>query len=188
MFEYEKKVMLMGDEYTALIMMMCKYAPVVTQTNYYFDTDDFSMNKKGVTCRIRARNGMFKATVKSHCTDKDNCSTEEDICVKREFDPDIFNSMGLHYQGKLVTERIVIYKDSYCEMVLDRNTYLGMTDFELEIEYVDGYEGKALKLLEYTAESLVASRKISNTNKFLIRVGKSKSKSERFFERKMQGR
>ena len=37
MLEYEKKIMLTADEYLSILMLMCKYVPMQTQTNYYFD-------------------------------------------------------------------------------------------------------------------------------------------------------
>ena len=55
MLEHEKKIMLTEDEYLSILMLMCKYAPMQTQTNYYFDNDDLLMNEKGITCRIRAK-------------------------------------------------------------------------------------------------------------------------------------
>ena len=61
MLEYEKKVMLTKDEY-AVLSAQCRGMRVETQTNYYFDTDDFCMNRKGITCRIRAKNGKYKTT------------------------------------------------------------------------------------------------------------------------------
>ena len=78
MLEHEKKTMLTEDEYISIVMLMCKYAPMQTQTNYYFDTEDFSMNKNGITCRIRAKDGKFKSTVKRHYTGDEDCSTEID--------------------------------------------------------------------------------------------------------------
>lgn len=185
MLEYEKKAMLTGNEYIALVMMMCKYAPVVPQTNYYFDTEDYSMNQKGITYRIRAKEGIFKTTVKIHCTDNPDCSMEEELAVQTEFKLNAFDKLGLRYQGELLTERIVMYRNSFCKMVLDRNSYLGKTDFELEVEYLDGYEDEALRLLQNIAEALVTAYMINDPEEFMIRVGKSGSKSGRFFERKL---
>ena len=55
--EYEKKIMLTADEYFSILLLVCRDVPVQTQTNYYFDNDDLSMNKKGITCRIRPKDG-----------------------------------------------------------------------------------------------------------------------------------
>ena len=186
MLEYEKKIMLTEAEYNAIIIILCKCASVVTQTNYYFDTDDLSMSKMGITCRIREKDGIFKATIKSHDTKHPDCSVEEDLVEKTEFDPNIFNTLGLRYHGELVTDRIVMHKDSYCEIVVDRNTYLGATDFELEIEYCKESECRAQAHLERIAEGLVAAKLLIDPNEFMERVGQGKTKSQRFFEKRMQ--
>lgn len=183
MLEYEKKIMLTADEYFSILQAMCKYVSIESQTNYYFDNDDLSMNKKGITCRIRAKNSKYTATIKNHNTENPDCSIEVDLVEKSEFDPRIFNVFGLHYQGELLTDRIVMHKDSMCKMVLDRNVYLGHTDFELEVEYCKGSERSAQRLIENIAECLVEAEHLSGTDEFLTRIGQGGSKSQRFFER-----
>ena len=182
MFEYEKKIMLTEYEYLSIVMLMCKYVKIESQTNYYFDNDELSMNKNGITCRIRAKNGKYTATVKNHNAEHSDCSTEVDLIEKTEFDPNVFNVLGLHHQGELVTDRIVIYKDCTCEMVIDRNFYLGHTDFELEVEYSKESERRAQTLIENIAECLVATEQLTGIDEFIARVGQGKSKSQRFFE------
>ncbi len=163
-------------------MLMCKYVPVQSQTNYYFDNCDLSMNDKGVTCRIRHKDGKYKTTVKRHNADHPECSIEIDMLEQTEFDPQIFKLFGLHYQGVLVTDRIVMHKDSTCEMVLDRNVYLGHTDFELEVEYCKESEGRAQTLIENIGECLVATKQLTGIDEFIARIGQGGSKSQRFFE------
>ena len=182
MLEYEKKIMLTEKEYVLIMELMCNRAPMETQTNYYFDNDNLSINENGITCRIRAKDGKYKATVKNHNADHPDCSIEVDIVEKSEFDPQIFNVFGLRHQGELVTERVVIHKDSTCEMVLDRNVYLGHTDFELEVEYSKDSERRAQTLIENIGECLVATEQLKGIDEFLTRVGQGKSKSQRFFE------
>ncbi len=183
MLEYEKKIMLTADEYLSILITICKYVPIETQTNYYFDNDDLSMNEEGITCRIRAKDGKYKATVKNHNTEHSDCSIEVDLVEKTEFDPQIFNVLGLHHQGELITERVVMYKDSACEMVLDRNVYLGHTDFELEVEYSKESECRAQTLIQNIGECLVAAGQLTGIDEFIARVGQGGSKSQRFFER-----
>lgn len=187
MLEYEKKIMLTSDEYNAIVGTISEYVFAQKQTNYYFDTDELSMSKQKITCRIREKDGKFKTTIKKHDTEHPDCSTEEDLAEKMEFDPQIFNALGLHYQGELVTERIVMYKDSCAEMVIDRNTYLGYTDFELEIEYSKESEHIATTLLESIGKTLVEKELVTDLNAFMERVGQAQSKSQRFFEKKIGG-
>ena len=180
MLEYEKKIILTREEYT-MLADQCKNNMVESQINYYFDTDDLYMNRKGITCRIRSKNGKYKTTVKNHCTDDRGCSVEEHLCESTDFKPQIFEAMGLRLQGELITERIIMYRDALCEMVLDRNTYLGHIDFEIEIEYAAGCEAKALECLRNVAEYFVAAKVMDCTDECMNRIGKGKSKSERFF-------
>ena len=188
MLEYEKKIMLTADEYISILILMCKHAPMETQTNYYFDNDDLSMNKNGITCRIRAKDGKYKATIKNHNAKYPDCSIEVNLVEKSEFDPQIFNVFGLHYQGELITDRVVMHKDSTCEVVLDRNAYLGYTDFELEVEYSKGSEHRAQTVIENIGECLVATEQLMGIDEFVARVGQWKSKSQRFFERLKNGK
>ena len=183
MVEYEKKIMLTADEYNAIVMHAQKTNPAKKQVNYYFDTNDLAMLKKGITCRIREKDGKYKATIKYHDTEHPDFSTEEDLVEKSEFDPQIFNAIGLRYQGMLVTERTIIHKDTFCEMVLDRNVYLEHTDFELEVEYYKDSEHRAQTLIENIAECLVAVKQLTGVDEFVARIGQGGSKSQRFFER-----
>ena len=184
MLEFEKKILLSRKEYTALLWTMRKDFSPTIQTNYYFDTDDYTMNQKGITCRVRSKNGRFQAVLKSHSRDASDCSVENASEVQNEFDVNVFREMGLHIQGSLVTERTTIYTDTFCKAVLDRNLYLGCIDYELEIEYSEGYESHAVHVLHHAAEILLLNQCIASAEEFCHRVGISKSKSERFFERK----
>ncbi len=186
MLEFEKKILLSAEEHETILKIKHNQFPVQVQTNYYFDTDDFSMNKRGITCRIRAKNGKFKTTIKNHNLQQPDFSREEDISEKTKFDPKPFNAMGLKYQGELLTNRITLLKDDYCEVVLDRNDYLGYTDYELEIEYHEGCEIISQIILEHTAKSLIDAGILNDVEELLIRAREPKSKSQRFFERKME--
>ncbi len=185
MIEYEKKILLTENEYQVLKMTVCKNCREVTQTNYYFDTADFLMNKKGITCRIRAKNGKFTAEVKNHNIFEKDGSNEEKLFEGSEFCSEIFTHFGLFNQGSLITQRTTRQKGSEYKIVLDRNTYLGKTDYELEIEYFEGFEKEALQALENIAKTLFTARTIEDRKEFFKRADKSKSKAERFFEEKI---
>lgn len=186
MTEHEIKVMLTEDEYLALASTAGKFSTSTIQTNYYFDTEKMSMSNKGITCRIRHKNGTYKATMKFHNSKEIGCSEEKDICETSSFDPTVFNVLGLRYQGNLVTERTEIYKDGYCQAVIDRNTYLGKTDFELEIEYSEMFKGNAYVRLNSIAQLLCELECIPNKETLISRVLSAKSKSQRFFEEKVR--
>ena len=131
--------------------------------------------------------GKFKATVKKHGYQGADCSAEQDIIEKSQFDPAPFHALGLRLQGMLVTERTLAYKDPFCEMVLDRNTYLGGTDYEIEIEYQADYEKEAVSLLKSVAKLLTNEGLIDKEEDFSNRIAQSTSKSHRFFVKKCKG-
>ncbi len=183
MIEYEKKIKLTEDEYRCLMQYIGHRLPTVKQTNHYFDTDDFSMNEKGITCRIREKNGVMKATYKDHRQGQDFCSEEISCCVPNGLADNDFIDMGLQYQGCLETYRTVILKKPFCTMVLDRNEYLGVTDYELEAEYTEGYEDRVIDYIRELFEFLGFIEK-SDGFELVARIEQSQSKSERFFEKK----
>lgn len=181
MVERELKILLTAEEFTGLQMTVCKYAKPKIQTNYYFDTETLSMNRKGVTCRIRFKDGVYKATVKSHNSDT-SISTEYDLGKSIEFNPNIFGVLGFCCYGNLSTERFTIFKNDELDMVLDRNNYLGKTDYELEIEYAENCYDKAMNELYNIADILYPNQCIKNKECFVMRTKKAKFKSDRFFE------
>ena len=184
MLEFEKKIILTQKEYKAIVALIGMNATAKTQVNYYFDTDDFDMNEKNITFRARKKDGKYLYTIKDHSLRIPNCSREINVAEKTELDPTIFGVLGLQCQGKLVTHRIVVYKASGYEMVVDRNTYLGCCDYELEVEYKEGDEQTAQKLLQDVAEMLIKLKALADPDAFMERIGKAHSKSQRFFERK----
>lgn len=187
MTELEKKLLLTKDEYDYLMehlgyetTLISK--PIVTQTNYYFDTDDFSMNRQNITCRIRLKDGKYKATMKKHSTDADQ-STETEMKIYNGLESNSFTDMGLKLQGELVTKRCVVFKDTDYEVVLDKNEYLWHTDYELEIEYTPGHENDAQAIMN-TFRDMLTQRKCFLAHKTSTKeLSYVPSKSTRFFER-----
>lgn len=183
MLEFEKKILLSEEEYNLLSCFFSKDTDNSNlHINYYYDTNTFDMNKKGITCRVRRKNGKLEATVKSHCGNKTECSVEISVDVNNQFQVECFEIMGLKLQGSLVTNRNEIYNDGICQAVLDCNFYLDRVDYELEIEYLQGNEKNAEQLLEEIAKVLLYGKLITSVEEFYRRTEYSKSKSERFFD------
>ena len=154
MIELEKKRLLSKEEYEYLLKYFFKNdylkgQSITKQTNYYFDTDNQAMNKQNITCRIRLKNSQYKGTMKAHTRNSDS-STEIAIEVRNGIKDNSFVDMGLKYQGALVTTRCILIQNPLCTVVLDKNEYLGCTDYELEIEYPPKHK----KIAESTMEVL----------------------------------
>lgn len=180
MTECEKKLLLSEKAYNALMeQFSSSRKPIVTQVNYYFDTDDFAMNRQDTTCRIRLKDGQYQATMKQHTAGTDQ-STEAEMEIYAGLDHNAFTDMGLKLWGALTTHRCVLLKNPHLEVVLDRNEYLGYTDYELEIEYLPEYEKEARAVLKEVEKALQRKRSpIYNIGIFSAGLNKSK----RFFER-----
>lgn len=180
MTECEKKLLLSEKAYNALMeQFSSSRKPIVTQVNYYFDTDDFAMSRQDTTCRIRLKDGHYQATMKRHTAGTDQ-STEAEMEIYAGLDHNAFTDMGLKLWGALTTHRCVLLKNPHLEVVLDRNEYLGYTDYELEIEYLPEYEKEARAVLKEVEKALQRKRSpIYNIGIFSAGLNKSK----RFFKR-----
>jgi len=142
------------------------------------------MNRQSITCRIRFKDGKYEGTMKYHTTNTDE-SSEKEIVVRDGIDDNEFVDMGLTLQGKLITERCVIMKDSFCEVVVDKNEYLGFTDYEIEIEYEANHEKAAQSILQTLRDRLKCRRRLLDNKDFCQKHKNIPSKSERFFEKRM---
>ena len=180
MIEFEKKILLTEHEYLSLRKHFGKRS-METQINFYFDTDDLTMNQENITCRIRLKNGKCNATMKCHSSVDE--SSEVEMKIRNGLQDNTFIYMGLKCQGELVTKRCVLMKESTYEVFLDENKYLGTTDYELEIEYLPNCEHNVVKLIKSIAEMLGKDSDCS-VEEFVLRTHDVPSKSRRFFERK----
>lgn len=189
MTEFEKKALLSKEEYELLAKRFCRSPgascalPSVEQTNYYFDTDDYAMNRRNITCRIRRKNGSYQGTMKLHEASGER-STELEVTVRSGISDNAFIDLGLKLQGTLTTHRCVLQKEPYCEVILDRNTYLGTSDYELEIEYQPAAEKEAQTIYRELLDLLPRRRSHAAYAESEKEEPHTPSKSNRFFTRK----
>lgn len=188
MTEFEKKMLLTEEEYEYLMEHLGHDGPlfpkpIVKQINYYFDTDDLSMNRQNTNCRIRFKDGKYKAIMKRHSGNEDQ-SSETEMMIRDGIQDNSFIDMGLKLQGELTTHRCIILKDKHCEVVLDKNEYLGAFDYELEIEYLPDYEKDAQAIYRVILDILTRHKCFLVYKESLERNQNVLSKSNRFFERK----
>lgn len=186
MLEFEKKVLLSEPEYRFLKENRYRAGKTAVQVNHYYDTDDFALSRQGITCRIREKNGVCTATVKEHQQTWADCSVENSRSVKDRYDDLLFRNMKLRYQGSLETVRTIYFLHKGISVMLDKNSYLGTTDYELEIEYVRDAEVLARKELDGVIADLVRSRIAANEKTLRLRIGQGGNKSARFFRRKAE--
>lgn len=184
--EFEKKILLTKEEYEHLLSLKMNMPPIsFCQINYYYDTDDFAMNRQGITCRIRKKDNQYNATIKKHYLEKHERSSEISKAVNDHLDDSVFAVVNpdIKLQGELVTSRTILYDHDGVEVALDMNEYLGVTDYELEIEYLSESEDLAMCVLQDLENSFGAGECPNDHGTFCSRTMNSKSKAERFFAR-----
>lgn len=151
--EIEFKNMLTKEEFKKLKQILSLPNNTFSQTNYYFETIDFSLLKKQSALRIREKNKQYIATLKQPYED---ALLESHVkLTRKQFKQSIENQFvsldpihrqlndleidhtELQYQGLLQTLRQEMnYRD--CLLVLDKSIYNGQLDYELELE-TDSY-------------------------------------------------
>ncbi len=185
MLEFEKKFRLSAEEYEILCGVYAEY-PIQTQMNFYYDTEDFLYNRQGITCRIRKKDNQYKATIKTHHLNVMACSVEKTYGVKDEFDASAFAGMDVILHGQLQTDRKEIKMPDGIKITLDKNSYLGTEDYELEIEYHPQLEQSCENILRTLVMKLTNEDVDLLLNDFYQRMKEANTKSERFFARKIE--
>ena len=185
MVEREKKILLTSGEYYYLILLGQYCLKTEEQVNYYYDTEDYSFDKKGITCRIRQKNGQHHATIKRHSLKDPNVSIEKKCLVNDAFDITFFRDLGVKYHGNLTTKRSTVVPCYGVTVCLDKNTYLNKIDYELEVEYKEDAEKVAEMVIKEIAKRLVLVAATKCEEEFMDRINAGPNKSQRFFEGKM---
>lgn len=182
MLEFEMKFMLSHEEYKILCEAFNAHS--YTQTNYYYDTQDLFYNRKGITCRIREKGNSFNATIKAHRLNTQYCSEEKTREATDEYDTSLFGGMNLSLQGKMQTIRKDILMPNGVRVAIDKNAYLGIEDYELEMEYNPAFKNHCKEALYAIVVILSKQNIASSVEDFYNRTKHSLTKSERFFAQK----
>lgn len=147
MIEKELKMMLSKEEYQ-LLMDKINWDYKINQKNYYyFDENSINLEEK-TTIRIREIDNQFKLQLKLPI------KKEGAIHIKKEIEKDIEDipkELSKEFLtelsgqeigtakliGVLSTERFIYKWNDKIEFCLDKNNYLNIQDYELEVEYED---------------------------------------------------
>lgn len=177
--EQELKMSLTEREYA----MLCEFAQKepTLQTNWYFGNRDMPQD---MMVRVRQK-GEFLLCYKRRLADRDGIT----VCDEREYPlsyehagyilqrgvtaDEMRKLLNVHVDGTLLPlGKLETYRTKFAlnewNLELDKNLYLGQTDFELECEHNDVSELNKLKNYLYY--------------KFGVPFRPSKPKSERFWE------
>lgn len=185
--EIEAKVLVSQDDYRKITKEFRSH-PRYTQTNYYIDSEDRILTKEGIALRIRERQGTYELTLKTPLSqgllEKNVPITMNEFVALRDDDEfpkgdtarfltmlDI-DVKSLRILTSLSTERIDVEYEGGL-LSIDRNTYCGKTDYEIEFEYnsLNGAE-KILSDLLQRFDIPVNFSKVSKTHRAMEAAGK----------------
>ena len=158
--EIEAKALVSKADYEKLALKYKNYGAYI-QVNHYIDSADGILSKEKLALRIRERDNHFEMTLKVPLSqgllEKNSTWNKETFVNFRDNgvfpDGDIkkmLNMLDIHTKSlkiitSLTTERIdVPYENG--KLSIDKNTYSGMNDYEIELEHNN--EGDAEKYLE----------------------------------------
>ncbi len=156
--EIEFKNLLTKLEYEKLLKAFkVKDEQIISQTNHYFDTPDFTLKEFGSALRIREKYNHYELTLKQPAavglleTTQTLSQDEFLAAIKNEILPKgiiherleqlNISSMYLEYFGSLTTKRAEFpYKEGL--LVLDHSSYQNTEDYEVEYEVEDFQRGQ----------------------------------------------
>lgn len=151
MLEKEMKLLFDSDKYYELKSSIEKNLPSVytdnfIQINYYYDTEDYLLEKSKNTLRVRQKGENLKLQYKYKKLQSDGINICEEyertldklpMIVSEKLLPMVSDARRKYRLiGMLVTQRSNYYYKSVV-VSFDMNFYLGICDYELEIEFED---------------------------------------------------
>jgi uncharacterized protein YjbK len=151
--EFESRIMLTNEEYLSIVSYYLKIYPnqkFLQNVNLYFDSDDFFLKKSHITLRVRTINDVkseLTMKIKGQNGDQeindDLTPKEKDLLINEGIFPNgnVKESLlKLPYHLKdykpivsLYNRRLEIRFPDHL-LVIDKNTYNEITDYNLEIE------------------------------------------------------
>ena len=161
----------------------------ITQTHYYYDTEDYTLDKAGVSCYVLDDGCGLKGAVKL-CG---KIPETEDIEIPIEADgvSECINlgAFRLKLLGSFHTDREVCKISEGVEIMFDIDSYLGEREYGISLEFTDRGRGEARKLLRDIELLIKQYRAMTGENNFDGYVKTAAPKSSRFIikKRSMRG-
>ena len=127
MLEKEIKALLNEKVYNAILGEF-EWDSSAEQTNHYYISPNNILKKYGITFRVRTINGINKLQIKKHISHEDSLQISEETEMTGIEAP-------VARIGSLTTLRNSFMFTDGVEICLDKSEYLGITDYEIEVEY-----------------------------------------------------
>jgi uncharacterized protein YjbK len=135
--EFEKKQLLTKEAYENKIEELFSLTPGENfiQVNYYYDTTAFDMCKNNQTVRVRLKDSELNLEYKLHRAYINGTRICEEKTKPLNMLPKsiMVQQFELFFIGSLITQRTNFLINDYL-ISLDKNYYLGIVDYEIEIE------------------------------------------------------
>ena len=126
------------------------------QINSYYSDSAGLLRKNGITFRVRTKDGKNKIQIKKHTKTNGALQISEETEFETDSIPESFcaaeveKMTGIACQvrllGSLLTTRSSKTFGS-TEICLDKNEYLGVVDYEIELEYIGNVEKELTDIL-----------------------------------------
>ena len=166
--EFEARIMLTEEEYLNIVSFYMRTYPnqhFLQNTNIYFDSDDLYLRNNHITLRVRVINDAkceLTCKIKGYNGDQeindDLSKKEKTLLLENNIFPDgevkkhlltlSYPLSNYHTIATLYNRRLEIKFDDHL-LVIDRNTYGDVVDYNLEIEAKDDISNANAKLEEY---------------------------------------
>lgn len=150
--EIEFKSGITEEKYFELLELFELENNVFKQTNYYFDTDELTLNSKHIVLRIRQKGNHYKVTLKKQSGNgafEDHVLLSKDEAqnmIKNGFNTkEFFDDVDyfVEFRASLDNYRASVpYKDGI--LFIDRCLYHNIKDHEVEYEHNDYELGKEI--------------------------------------------
>jgi len=135
--EYERKKMLTADEHGSLMLQLSSLTTrfPITQINYYFDDIYFTLHNRSETLRIRQIEKNLTLEHKYNKRYIDGIRVCDELKKTVDWLPQqiVIKNTKYFYIGNMTTERMNFIFDN-ATFSLDKSMYLGVIDYELEVE------------------------------------------------------
>ena len=135
--EFERKQLLTKETYENNMkeLLNVTHGESFIQVNYYYDTATFDMYKKNQTVRVRLKDNELTVECKSPKSYVNGTRICEEKAKPLNMLPKsiMIQQFELFFIGCMTTQRTNFLMNDYL-ISLDKNYYLGIVDYEIEIE------------------------------------------------------
>ena len=156
--EKELKILLDKEQYNSL-MHQFDWDKAITQINNYYIDNGNHIKNKGITIRVRESNNKATLQIKVPVHEKGALHLKREIETYMKDVPKYIGGSFLSklcsiplpnvsIAGSLITECYICNWKDGIEICLDKNRYLGVEDYEIEIEYKENVDPAIFDILK----------------------------------------